>query len=459
MAVERSGPDGIAAAKNGIILERVDGTWNKIDNSTAVDYTDIELNQDNEYPDIITTSDGSVLERGSFTANPSNIRIQNNSDSTVSYTIDVNGTATKGHLADSADSISSSGTTAEISGGLNTNPNFQDSYGYSGELADVSFNSGLGDEIEMRKAGSPVKPEEIAETTWNTPSVPTSNTLYAIAKSSQGPVAVGGGGKVLARDSGTWTTIVSSGPSGGGNTQNVAESTRNGQNVWFGGSSGTLGVYDVVNDSLSDHTAPSNVTNSWTSMEVMGDSSSELVILGSGSGQILKGRRKSGTMEWQDPSVPATGSAITGIDFATSMVGFFCDSNGDVYKTTDAGRSWTELGSLTMGGTPNDITALSSENIIVSGGSGYISRYDGYKWSNRKFGGNTHYTVEGKTNRIVISGSGGMVRSKNLGQWSTEYDAGATIQDATLYENQNELAIMVGSSGGIYEQSLKENLY
>ncbi|MDS0284388.1 WD40/YVTN/BNR-like repeat-containing protein [Haloarcula onubensis] len=362
-------------------------------------------------------------------------------------------------MADPGDTVSSSSNSATISGSLETKNNDEDSYEYSGRMEDISFTSGIGEELAIRKDGSPVAPEEIAETTWFSPEVPTSNTLYGISKSNRGPIAVGGGGKVLLRDRGTWTTIVSSGPSGGGNTQNVAASTTDLQNVWFGGSSGTLGVYNTADESLTDHTAPSNITNSWTAMEVMGDSASDLVILGSGSGQILIGRRKSGTMEWQDPSVPATGSAITGINFATGRVGFFCDTNGDVYRTTDAAASWSELESLSVGGTPNDITALSSQGVVVACGGGYMSKFDGYKWSNRRFGGSTHNAVLSNDHRTVIAGSGGAVRSKELGGWDIIHDAGATIHDGVLYSGQTEIGIMVGSSGGIYQQSLNNDLY
>lgn len=81
---------------------------------------------------------------------------------------------------------------------------------------------------------------------WEARSLPVDGTLYDVADATAGPCAVGDGGVVLGRSAdGSWRVLVENGPAARGETVHAADTTDDGARVWFGGSGGAVGYYDV----------------------------------------------------------------------------------------------------------------------------------------------------------------------------------------------------------------------
>ena len=458
--VYRNGQAGMAVGNGGVIFERVDGVWSSSSSPTDVKLNTIEESPSSDHPDIIVGDRGTVLEKGSISEYNTKIVVQHIGNAEAGYSLSVTGGAEVGIDGDSGESVTTSDGLSVVDGLVNgANANYRDSFNFSGDVDDFTLDSPEGSNIAVTVNGDRVSIPRIAKTTWTQASTPVSVSLYSITDSSAGPVAVGGGGKLLLRDSGNWSEVVKNGPGSNGNTQRVAETTNSGNIVWFGGSSGSLGTYDASNSELVDRTAPQNVTNSWTAMEVVGSRGSETVVLGSGSGEILTGTRSSSGMQWNDPITPGSGSGISGMDFISSQLGYICDTNGSVFKTNDAGSTWTEIGIPNAPGTPNDISAKSETDIAVAGGSGFLMWYNGDVWSSRKFGGKTRRAVSRVGDRTLLVGSSGTIQSRGLKSWETIFDGSKALNDVVMYKDQNETAIAVGNSGRIFEQSFDSTTY
>jgi hypothetical protein len=459
--VSRTGSDGIAVGGNNAIYHRSsDGTWTRTESGVSATFMGVATTGEFDYPDVIVGSSGTVLERGEFTAEPADLTVHAGRQALDSYKVVVNGTASKGLLADSGDSVQTSSGQQSLVGDIDApNGDLRDTLTYSGTIADLELPTGSGDGVRITANSRPVSIPRIAQSAWSEAESPTQKSLYSATASAVGPAAVGGGGKVLLRMSGSWDIIVSSGPANNGNTLRSIESTEDGGVIWFGGSSGALGRYDVNNGTLSDYTAPQNVSNTWTSMYVIGSSGSERIILGSGSGQILVGDKTDNGVQWADPITPASGSGITGIDFHSSTTGMFCDTNGAVYRTPDKGVSWQQIGIDSVGGTPLDIATSGPEQSMVACGSGYISHYNGAVWTDRKLGAGSRKAIMQLDDRTLVGGGNGVVHSDRLSGWDPMLDSGTTINGVVLFKGQNETAIAVGNSGKIYEQHLRSDLF
>jgi hypothetical protein len=458
--VRRAGSSGTAVGKGGMIYNRENGSWVAQSTAYSQNFNSICKGPANGSFSVIVGSNGTVLEKGTFNPPRNQLTLTNVGTTDASYSIEVEGSATSGTFAESTDTVSTSGGISTLSGNLETTAgNYRDNFGFSGELSSASLTDINARDVNISLNGSRVTAAAIGPTEWSEVNSPTSAGLYAVSQSSNGPFAAGSGGKLLQRDSSGWSIVVKNGPSSNGNTMRICQSTENDNTIWFGGSSGSLGTYTVSNGNLTDRTAPQNISNTWSSIAILGDSGSERVLLGSGSGQILIGNMSSSGMQWNDPITLGSGSTVKGITFPTESIGYACDGNGDVFKTTDAGNSWQKIGIPSAGGTPQDIVATAPSQVTVSCGSGYIARYDGYSWTSRKFGGSSRKAVDEIDDRRLIVGGGGIVQSDEYGGWKTTLSGGKTINDVTMYSGQNELAVAVGNSGRILQKQLTEDLY
>ncbi|WP_458209650.1 hypothetical protein [Haladaptatus sp. NG-SE-30] len=219
---------------------------------------------------------------------------------------------------------------------------------------------------------------------WETAEVPTSNTLYGVSHTVNGPYAVGGGGDVITRDAvGNWTFALEYGPSGESNPLRAVDVTSERERIWFAGGSGIVGEYDVVTGTLTDYSAPKGKTSTWEDVAVEGKSgSNEHVYLVNGSGEELSDQRdSSGQIVWDDVTKPGGGSTIPAVDFYEQSHGHCCDTSGGVYKAKSSGNKWEKIG---IDGTEvnfYDIASVEKKDVNVAGASGTIYRYDGSRWS------------------------------------------------------------------------------
>lgn len=451
-SISRVNDELVAVGGSGKLFVYESGSWSEKSTGTSKTLRGVTVDSQDEYTDTAVGKSGTVLERGSFSGLPNefSIHLDTSPGVDVSYELTVDGTIQKGPGADSSDSISGGTATGAVNGS-----DRYDDYQFSGNIVGFSLTGGTRSDVTISVNDVEVAPTQLKSTTWTRVSdgaTPTSKTLHSIVESNQGLFTVGGGGVVLQRKSGSWETVVSNGPAGNGSTLYTTTASSDGEHVWFGGASGALGMVDTSDGSVTDHTAPSNVSNTMKSVAVLGDSTAETVILGTGSGQIIRGERSSG-ISWSDPFKPGSGSSIRGIHFVDHRVGYLCDGNGDVFRTQDAGKSWNKFGLSTAPGSPQDISVRENGDVLVAAGSGYGYRYSDETWSPFTLGGNTRYAVvTDGAQRIVVGSAGQIYVRKPLG-WKQTADIGSyTIRGATIPEEASELGVAVGEGGTIVYQ-------
>lgn len=462
--VERYREKGVAAGKSGYIYTRSSGSWSRNDTGTSATFHGCSLPARSGSPDIVVGTGGTVFERGSYDPVTNSIEVGTSRNDTLEYSFEVVGDLSKGKYAESADSVDacSSGSNCYVASGSvdGQRAGRFDSYEFAGDIQNLNVSNGSARHLELSLDSQTLRPYQIASTSWASASVPVSKTLYDVTDSSAGLYAVGGGGKVLNR-TGTesWEVVIKNGPSSNGNTQYCCATTEDGKYLWFGGASGALGVYNVETGEITDHTAPNNMTSSWYGIEVIGDSGSETVHLSNGSGKLLTGTRSSGSMDWGSSQTPGSGSAIPAIEFLDSNRGFIVDTNGDAFKSSDGGDTWQNFGIENNGGTPHALSVRNENDILVSAGSGYLLRWNGEGWNRRALGGGTRYDVCRDDLRDLVVGGSGFVSKRGPRGWETQRDSGATLQGVTILEGTAPIAVAVGGSGTILEQTFDQAIY
>ena len=286
---------------------------------------------------------------------------------------------------------------------------------------------------------------------WKSISSPTAKTLYAVTTSANGPLAVGGSGRVLARQSDGWTTVVKRGPTGAGNTLRGAAVTSDGRNVWFAGGSGVIGQYDVKDRQLTDYSAPKGKTSTWEDIAVTGTAGGEMVHLVNGSGEYLCGTKTNeGGMKWENVAKPGGGSSMKGIAFVNSSIGHICDTNAKVYETTNGGKKWRTIG--IEGGSVGlyDISAVSRDAINAAGGDGSIFWYNGAVWTKLSAGSNALYAIDRQGTDGLAGGGSGTIFDRMAGHWQREQTpTSAGLRGVAI--GSDTPAVAVGSSGTILE--------
>jgi hypothetical protein len=143
---------------------------------------------------------------------------------------------------------------------------------------------------------------------WTRVKTSTDNTINDVAVTSEGAYAVAEDGTLLKREQETWTTVLNDGPSSNGNDLLGLGVTDDGNRIWFVGSSGAIGEYDVTTGSLvEDHSAPNDITNNFQDVAVTGPSGEANVYISGGSGQVHATPNNGST--WNTVT-PGDGSAL-----------------------------------------------------------------------------------------------------------------------------------------------------
>ncbi|WP_256685740.1 dockerin type I domain-containing protein [Halococcus qingdaonensis] len=289
---------------------------------------------------------------------------------------------------------------------------------------------------------------------WTEASSPTGKGLNDTVLSSQGPYAVGGGGRVLERGSTGWTTVIEKGPTTQGNTLTGAGVTDDGNHVWFAGGSGVIGQYDVGSGTKTDYSKPEGKSSTWEDIAVVGAAGSETVFLINGSGEFFSGTKNgSGGMDWGSAVKPGGGSSAKGLDFIDESTGYICDTNSKVYETTNGGDSWEEIG--IGGGSVGlyDVAAVSSDEINVAGGDGSIFRYNGSVWTKLYAGQNTLNAITREGKKGLAAGSSGTVLERTGSGWqSDETPTSNGLEGIVLDTTGSYPDVAVGASGTIVER-------
>jgi hypothetical protein len=288
--------------------------------------------------------------------------------------------------------------------------------------------------------------------TWESVKSPVDVTLYDVESTARNNFAVGGGGVVVERTDEGWTKVIGDGPTSNGNSLYGADVTDDGERLWFVGSSGAIGEYDVETGNLVDHSAPNDVTSNFKDVAVTGKAGDANVYVAGGSGSVHYSFENGASGTWNYAS-PGQGAAIKAIDFYGAKKGHLLNGNGKVFETSD-GASWNKIGIENTDVSLYGIDSDGVENVWVAGGSGTVYHYkpdaEGTpKWFENTVGEPGLRDIEIESGDGYTVGNSGAIFDRADGTWSKDTTPNGQDLKAVVDQQNNDIA--VGTSGTIFE--------
>ena len=287
-----------------------------------------------------------------------------------------------------------------------------------------------------------------ASSPWTVVESPTGSTLYDVEQTTAGAYAVGAGGVVLERTAGGWRKLLDGGPTGNGNSLYGADVTDDGKRLWFVGSSGAIGEYDVESGVLTDHSAPLDVTNNFNDVSVTGAAGEANVYVAGDSGKVYYSFENGASQTWENVT-PGSGSAINAIDFFEDRKGHIVDGNKSVFQTAD-GATWDKIGLADANVNFYGVDSDGFEDVWISGGGGMVFHYNGIEWTPYDTGDaglrDIEVTDDDQGGHTV--GGGGKVYALDAG-WTQESTPTGQNLKAVV---RSETTIAVGAGGTIIER-------
>lgn len=298
---------------------------------------------------------------------------------------------------------------------------------------------------------------------WHEVESPVEKTLYGVVDTVDGPYAVGASGNVVARSGGDWRCVVSAGPHAAQSGLRTVDVTDDGTRIWFAGSSGALGCFDVDSGTKFDHTAPEEKTSTWEAISITGQRGGEHVYVANGSGEVLTGHAdEDGCFEWGDVIKPGGGSSVAAMDARRDLGDsgsdrdarcYVVDTSGNCFEATDRGASWTAAGVPDAQVNFFDIVSWDG-GAFVAGGDGVGYRLDRGcdRWTPIQVGEkNLLGVARTEDGTLVASGGSGRVHeSRSDGPWMRrETPVTDDLHDVSL----GAVDVAVGAGGVIIERS------
>jgi hypothetical protein len=286
-----------------------------------------------------------------------------------------------------------------------------------------------------------------SESEWTAVKSPTGNTLHDVEDTTGGAYAVGGGGVVLERTAKGWRKVLDGGPSGNGNSLYGSDVTDDGKHLWFVGSSGAIGEYDVETGSLNNYSAPMDVTNNFNDVAVTGEADEANVYVAGDSGKMYFSFENGEAGSW-DYVTPASGSNINAVDFYDDRKGHIVDGNQTVLYTED-GSSWDRLGIANANYNFYGVDSDGANHVRVSGGGGSVYRWNGSEWIRADTGDAGLRDVEVAGGSGYTVGGGGAVFGFSDGRWQQEATPAGDNLKAVV---EADVPVAVGAGGTIIER-------
>lgn len=285
---------------------------------------------------------------------------------------------------------------------------------------------------------------------WQEVDSPTEKTLYDVVMSAEGPYAVGEDGQVIARNSDQWKIVIEDGPSGASNQLSGAAITDDSRHIWFAGSSGVVGQYDVEREEATDYSAPREKTSSWEDIAVTGQSGKERVYLMNGSGELLTGTKQNNGIKWDDIVKPGNGLNPTAIEFTTEN-GSICGTNGEVYQIAND-TDWTRIGIPDTDVTCNDLQTIevNTTNVVTDEGSIFI--YNGSNWIRLDVSEDSLHAISRDGNRGFTVGTNGVIYELQNGDWEKKNTSTSRTLYGTELGTTDYTDVAVGGNGTILER-------
>ena len=289
---------------------------------------------------------------------------------------------------------------------------------------------------------------------WQTVETPFTNDLFEVVSTARGPFAVGDGG-IIAGDRGNgWEIITDDGPNVSQNQMRTLAVTDDGKRLWFAGSSGALGCYDVETNRKYDYSYPNEMTSTWESIAVSGTIGSEKVLIANGSGEVLPASLDGFTINWGVLEKPADkGSTMTGLAASPDGYGYGIDTSGNAFMTTKR-DGWKDIGVIESQVKFYDIWAEQNGRVYVAAGQGTLYRYDNSYRDWTPIGvaekGALH-AFDMYKNQMVALGDGGLMYQRTDG--GNRWEQVHTPTDDTLYDLAlGDPDIAIGKGGLVLER-------
>lgn len=305
--------------------------------------------------------------------------------------------------------------------------------------------------IEKQSRSEPKVDETNSEQTseWSSVEGPTTKALHEVVQTADGPYAVGVGGNILARRDDKWKLQVESGPATKHNTLTALDVTSDGQRIWFAGSSGTLGMYDIETGCKYDYSAPEERTSTWEAIAVTGESGSERLRIANGSGEVLPiAMDDNGCPQYGEVTKPGSGSTISALDFGDSTA-YAIDTSGNVFAENDS--EWNRIGIQNAQVNFFDLHAT-EETLLIAAGDGRVYRYDRPcgNWTPVDAGSVALYSICQYKDETLAVGAGGHIYQRNSQNGWTMM---STPLETDLHSiSLGEISVVVGAGGVILEK-------
>ncbi|GGM73406.1 hypothetical protein J2752_002488 [Halarchaeum rubridurum] len=304
---------------------------------------------------------------------------------------------------------------------------------------------------------------------WSEVESPISQTLYGVVDTRAGPHAVGKSGTVLARQGGEWNAVVKHGPATRENMLKAVDVTDDGKRIWFAGSSGALGAYDVEKGMKYDYSAPHEHTSTWEGISVTGNRENENVYISNGSGEVYDAHTDDeGCIVFDKLVKPGSGSKISALDFQGQNLtkGFAADTSGNGFRTTDASDTWERIGVPNAQVKFYDILTYQTadaERVYITGGGGRLFRRDCVcnRWTPVQLGSKAFRSISRNPDtgtKVVVGSAGVGYRLSGSGGWTSfETGTSSALNAVALPRFSDTPPVAVGSSGVIVEGTTTTN--
>jgi len=310
-----------------------------------------------------------------------------------------------------------------------------------------TFLKGIG--AALATAAAPAAASARTVEGWTAVETPTGNTLHDVEYTSAGAYAIAGGGVAIARTAEGWRKVFDGGPTGNGNDLYGADVTDDGRRLWFVGSSGAIGEYDVESGVLYDHSAPNDVTNNFNDVAVTGVAGEANVYVAGDSGKMYYSFENGEEGTWEYVT-PGSGSNINAVDFYDDEKGHIVDGNKSVFHTED-GATWDKIGLADANVNFYGVDSDGADDVWISGGGGMVFHWDGVEWTPADTGdaGLRDIEVRSDGGDGLTVGGGGKVYDLTGGTWDQESTPTGEALKAVVRGTPD---IAVGASGTVIER-------
>lgn len=292
-------------------------------------------------------------------------------------------------------------------------------------------------------------PGDDAATGWTAVDAPTSATLFDVALTGAGAYAVGEEGVVLAADDGGWQVALTDGPGTSGRDLRGVDAV--GSALWVAGDGGALGRVDASSGRHVDYSAPAGHTDTWTDVAVAGTVGDETVLLGNGSGAVLRGRYRDGDLVWEDPVKPGSGSSLAAVSLVDAAVGYLCDTNDAVFETVDGGASYETVGVDGADGTATDVAAGARGTAAVAFDDGTVRTYADGAWTPTRVTDAALPSLALQGGRLLACSRDGAVHERPApgADWTRRVVASGALLGAATGADRS---VAVGTDGTVVER-------